>query len=347
MIRVGIAGIGFMGMVHYLTYQKVRGAKVVALCEKFKKRLAGDWRDIKGNFGPAGRKMDLSGVARYTELDELIHDPNIDMIDVCLPPNQHADVTKRALRAGKHVFCEKPIALCVSDARRMVAMAENANRILMIGHVLPMFPEYGKAYEVIRSDRYGHLLGGSFRRVISDPSWLPNYYDPEIIGGPMYDLHVHDAHYIRLVCGMPDAVFTTGRMRGRVAEYFTTQFVFEKSPLAVNATSGVISQQGRAFTHAFEIHLERATLLFDFAVINDKPQVLCPLTVLESNGRVTRPKVGSGDPMVAFEAELKEVIRSMRSGVTSPILAAHLARDAVILCQRQTQSLERGRLVRV
>ena len=55
MIRVGIAGIGFMGMTHYLAYQKIRGVKVAALCEQDAKRLAGDWRSIKGNFGPAGR----------------------------------------------------------------------------------------------------------------------------------------------------------------------------------------------------------------------------------------------------------------------------------------------------
>ena len=55
MVRVGIAGLGFMGMIHYLSYQKVRGVKVAAICEQARKRLTGDWRDIKGNFGPAGR----------------------------------------------------------------------------------------------------------------------------------------------------------------------------------------------------------------------------------------------------------------------------------------------------
>ena len=60
MINVGIAGIGFMGMIHYLAYQKIRGVKVRAICEQDPKRLAGDWRTIKGNFGPQGEMMDLS-----------------------------------------------------------------------------------------------------------------------------------------------------------------------------------------------------------------------------------------------------------------------------------------------
>ena len=82
--------------------------------------LAGDWRSIKGNFGPAGAMMDLGGISKYEKLDDLLADPKIDMVDICLPPNAHADVAIAALRAGKHVFCEKPIALSAADARRMV-----------------------------------------------------------------------------------------------------------------------------------------------------------------------------------------------------------------------------------
>ena len=57
MTRVGIIGVGFMGMVHYLSYQKLPGVQVVALCDQDRKRLTGDWRDIKGNFGPPGGQM--------------------------------------------------------------------------------------------------------------------------------------------------------------------------------------------------------------------------------------------------------------------------------------------------
>ena len=72
MLRIGIAGIGFMGMIHFLSYRKVPGARVRALCEKEEKRLAGDWRGIKGNFGPAGTMMDLSGIATYRELEWMV-----------------------------------------------------------------------------------------------------------------------------------------------------------------------------------------------------------------------------------------------------------------------------------
>lgn len=347
MINVGIAGIGFMGMIHYLAYQKLKGVKVAAICEQDRTRLGGDWRTIKGNFGPAGTKMDLSGVERYERLDDMLDNPKLDMIDICLPPAAHASVAIAALKAGKHVFCEKPIALTPADAKRMVKTASSAGKQLMIGQVLPFFPEYAFAYEAATSGKYGKLLGGHFKRVISDPQWLKDFYDPQKVGGPMLDLHVHDAHYIRLLWGMPRAVFSSGRMRGEVAEYFTSQFIFPDSRLVVSAMSGVIQQQGRGFCAGFEIHLERATLLYDFAVIDGKAEANMPLTVLTADGKVQRPKMKSSDPVDSFASELTEAVATVRSGKPSPLLDGELARDAVILCEKQTASIRTGRLVRV
>ncbi len=346
MIRVGIAGIGFMGMTHYLAYQKIRGVKVAAICEQDPKRLAGDWRGIKGNFGPQGEMMDLGHLRRYAKLDEMIADPDLDLIDVCLPPAWHPEATIAALRAGKHVFCEKPIALDPADAARMVETAKNTRRRLMIGHVLPFFPEYQFAYQVITSGKYGRMLGGHFKRIISDPLWLPDFYNPKKVGGPMLDLHVHDAHFIRLVCGMPKAVHSVGTMRGEVVERFTTQFLYDP-PRMVTATSGVIGQQGRPFTHAFEIYLEEATLLFDYMALPKLGDALLPLTVLLADGRALRPKLGGSDPSQVFAAELSEVVRSIRSNSPSPLLAGELAHDAVLLCQKQTESVTKGRTVKV
>ena len=347
MINVGIAGLGFMGMIHFLCYQKVKGAKVLALCEQDPVKLSGDWRGIKGNFGPPGQMMDLAKYTRTSDLKELLADERIDMIDICLPPGAHAEIAIAALKAGKHVFCEKPIALSPTDAKRMVKTARNAGKLLMIGHVLPFFPEYAFAYKAIEGGKYGRLLGAQFKRVISDPKWLTGYYDPKKVGGPMLDLHIHDAHFIRLVCGMPRAVFTTGRMRGEVAELFTSQFLFADDSLSVSATSGVVQQQGRAFTHAYEIQLEKATLLFDFSVIGDKPELTMPVTVLTADGKVTRPTLGSGDPLDSFAAELTEATKCVRSGKESPVLGGQLACDAVELCQKETESLRKRRLVNI
>ena len=119
MTRVGIIGIGFMGMVHYLSYKKLAGVEIVAMCDCDVKRLQGDWTGIQGNFGPPGEQMDLSGVTTYESSDDLIADPNVELVDVTLPPAAHAEVAIAALSGGKHVFCEKPMAMTVADCDRM------------------------------------------------------------------------------------------------------------------------------------------------------------------------------------------------------------------------------------
>src|SRR5262245_6445430 len=123
MIRIGIVGIGFMGMIHYLAARKLKGAQVTAICSRDSKKLAGDWRSIRGNFGPPGQMMDLGGIKKYNHLEKLLDDPEIDLVDICNPTHLHRDTAMQALKAGKHVLVEKCIALETSDADAMVDSA--------------------------------------------------------------------------------------------------------------------------------------------------------------------------------------------------------------------------------
>jgi predicted dehydrogenase len=364
MIRVGIVGLGFMGWIHWLAWRKVRGAQVAAICTRDKRRRSGDWRGIRGNFGPPGEQVDLSGIAAYGSVDELLADDQIDLIDVTLPTYLHAEMSIRALAAGKHVLCEKPMALRLADCRKMVA-AERAgsgeqgarskknSRLpapgskLFIAHVLPFFPEYQWARRVIASGKYGGLKGGAFRRVIAEPTWLEKFWSPDHIGGPMLDLHVHDAHFIRLLFGMPQEVVATGRMRDGLAEFWHAQFRFADANVVVEATCGTIAQQGRAFDHGFEIHLEGATLVFEFAVTGGQGRYLCEPVLLDSRGKVQRPKLSGGDPVDAFADELREVVSSVRDARPSEILGAELAQDAMRICESQAASLKRRKPVRI
>ena len=343
MVRIGIVGVGFMGMIHYLAYKSVAGAKVAAICTRDTKKLAGDWRGIQGNFGPPGEMMDLGPIARYENWQDLLADPKIDLVDICLPPRMHAEVTVAALRAGKHVICEKPIALNTADARRMVKAAQQSRRLLMIAHVLPFVPEFAFVRQAAVSGKYGKVLGGHFKRIISDPLWLKDFYDPASVGGPVVDLHIHDAHFIRLLWGIPKAVQSTGRGRGQVVEFINSQFLYDADTL-VTATSGVIHQQGRSFTHGFEVYFERATMTYDSSVLDGQPVVSMPLTVLTARGKVERPKLREAD---AFASELADAVKAVRSGRPSELLAGDLALDALALCQKQTVSAQKGRLVKV
>ena len=347
-MNVAIVGIGFMGWIHYLAYQKVKGVKLAAICTRDPKRRSGDWTGIQGNFGPPGEKVDLAGVSKYAELDQLLADRKIDVVDLCLPPNLHESATLECLKAGKHVFVEKPMALTAAGCDRMLKAANKAGKQVLVGHVLPFLPEYAAARRLINSGKYGKVIGGHFKRVISDPSWLKDFFDPEKVGGPLVDLHVHDAHFIRLLFGMPKAVTSQGRMRGDVVEYCNTQFKFADDKLAVSATSGVVNQQGRPFTHGFEIHLEKGTIFFDFAVMADGKNTSLPLTLLTSKGTVEHPSLPAGDPMLAaFEGEIGEVAASVKQGKPSQLLGGVLARDAIVLCHKQTESVRKGKTVAV
>src|SRR5262249_21741132 len=159
MVRIGIVGVGFMGMIHYLAARRLKGARVTAVCSRDPKKLAGDWRGIRGNFGPPGEVMDLFRVKKYAGVDDLLGDPGLALIDVCNPTDLHAPTALAALRAGKHVLVEKAIALTPREADAMVKAAGQARRLLMVAHVLPFFPEFAFAAEAVRGGAHGRLLG--------------------------------------------------------------------------------------------------------------------------------------------------------------------------------------------
>ena len=344
MVKVGIAGIGFMGWIHWLAYQKIPGVTVTAICEMDEKRLQGDWTDIQGNFGPPGEQVDLAGIATYRDLAEMVQDDSVDLVDICLPPSLHLGAIEAAAGAGKQVFCEKPLALNLEDCDRANEVCQQAGVSLLVGHVLPFFPEYEWARAEIASGKHGKLLGGHFKRVISDPTWLKDFYDPDKVGGPLIDLHIHDAHLIRLLFGMPRTVSSIGRTRGAVVSYCDSLFRFEDPQVSVSSMSGVIDQQGRPFTHGFEIHLERATLHFEFAGFSDAGESM-PLKLLTAEGDVIRPTLDNTDPLQGFVSEIGEVVESVQTGRASQILAGELARDAIEICQAEAKSVMTGQTV--
>jgi predicted dehydrogenase len=240
------------------------------------------------------------------------------------------------------------MALTAADCDQMLKAAHKAGKQILVGHVLPLLPEYAFAYKAAQSGRYGKVLGGHFKRVISDPLWLKDFFDPEKVGGPLVDLHVHDAHFIRLLFGMPTAVTSLGRLRDGVVEYCMSQFQFKDQSLGISAASGVINQQGRSFTHGFEMHFEKATLYFDLAVLAGGKLQITPLTLLDNKGNAEPVKLPEGDPMLAaFEAEIKEVVRSIRTGEPSGLLSGESARDAIVLCHKQAQAVKCGRTVKI
>jgi len=340
MVRIGIVGVGFMGMIHYLGARRLQRAGVTALCSRDRKKLDGDWRSIQGNFGPRGEMMDLSGLKKYERLDDLLADAEIDMVDICNPTHLHPETAIKALQAGKHVLVEKSIALEPRDADAMLAAAKKAGKLLMVAHVLPFFPEFAFAAEAVRGGKHGKLIGGHFKRVISRPDWSSEIADPGKTGGPAIDLHIHDTHFIGLVCGVPGKVFSTGTINDGTVSYLTTQYLYGPGGPCVTCSSGAVAMKGRPFVHGYEIYLENATLVYESGT--------CPLTVLTAGGKSEQPRLpGGDDATTAFTYEIQAAVDGINTGKEPDLLSGKLARDALVLCHKECESVRTEQAVAV
>lgn len=344
-MRAAIVGVGFMGWIHYLAYQASEQAELVAFCSRDEKKRAGDWRGIQGNFGPPASQIDVSGLATYSTLDELLQDDSIDLIDICLPPHLHIDAVEKCLAAGKKVLCEKPLALTGAAAASVAAKAQPGQ--LLVAHILPFMPEFRLIAEAVEDGRFGKLLGGSFKRIIGPPDWIPDFYDPEKVGGPLMDLHVHDAHFIRMLFGMPTSVFTRGRMRGETPQYFESTFSTSDPDVVLSACCGVIDQSGRGFTHGYEVHFKEATVRFEFAAYSDGSTSLIAPVILHADGSIEHPELGDGDPVKSFVLELDAAARAVDQGEIHPALCSQVAADSLRLCDAQLESVRTGKPIEI
>jgi predicted dehydrogenase len=338
MVRIGLVGVGFMGWIHFLAYKHLKGAKLAAVSSRDKAKLAGDWRSIRGNFGPPGEQVDLSAVKKYESLDDLLADPDIDLVDVCNPTHLHPNTAIAALKAGKHVLVEKAIALKPEQADAMVAAAKASGKLLMVAHVLPFFPEFKYAADAIRDGRYGKLLAGHFKRVISRPDWSAEIGDAAKTGGPAVDLHVHDTHFIGLVCGVPKGVFSTGVVENGVVQHLTTSYDYGPNGPSVTCTSGALAMSGRPFVHGYELYLEKATLVYESGT--------CPLTrITAGKSEPVSLSSGPGGDVAGFVAELQAAVDGVASGKMPDLLSGQLARDALVMCHKECESVVTGKPV--
>jgi len=338
MVRVGIAGVGFMGVTHFKAYQQVEGAHVKALFTRDPKKLAGDWSNVRGNFGGAGGQQDLSGVTRYQELDALLADPEIDLLDLCLPSHLHRDIAIRALEAGKHVLVEKPIALTVADADAMIAAAERTGRLLMVAQVLRFWPEFAAIKDLMDGGEYGALRGAHFKRVIARPDWSGDnwFADPSKTGGAVVDLHIHDTDFIQYLFGRPAAVWSTGSVSqsGQV-DYLVTEYQYPGRNICVSAQSGAVAMKGIEFEHGFDVYFDRGMLKHNSSTT---PEL--ELYTEDGEKQAVAPRITD-----AFVEQLRTAIGGVASGQLPEAIAAHSAGNSLATVLAEAESVRTGQPV--
>src|SRR5438094_2871076 len=205
MIRVGIIGLGMMGRTHYEAYQEIDGVQVVAVADEDPKRAKGDLAGTGGNVLAGGlTQLPMDRIKGTTDFRELLAMKDVDVVDVCVPTTQHADVAIECLRGGKHVLCEKPLARTSHDAEKIAGAAREAKGFFMPAMCMRFWPQWVWLKTAIDERRYGKLLAANFRRVAQMPGgW---YRDGRISGGAALDLHIHDSDFVQFLFGMPRAV---------------------------------------------------------------------------------------------------------------------------------------------
>ena len=194
--------MGFMGATHLAAFHKLPNVQVSAICATNERVLSGDLTQVGGNLNLPKAQYDFSAIHKYTDWRDVLKDPALEAVDICLPTDLHVPVTVAALAAGKHVLCEKPMALDTDGCDRMASAATQHGRVLMIGQVLRFWPEYLTLEQFVKQQGH-HMTAARFVRSAGLPAWSRWLPDEKRSGGAVLDLLVHDVGQALWLFGMP------------------------------------------------------------------------------------------------------------------------------------------------
>jgi len=220
MITVAILGGGFMGASHAANYARLDGRVRV-------KTVASRSGSDRAAAVAASVQAELT-----TDVERAIRDPEVDVVDICLPTQLHREAAESALAAEKHVFLEKPIALTLADADAIVAAAERSGRFLMVGLVLRFWPEYVELRRLVAAGELGRPLAVSTLRLSPPADWNDWMADSAQSGGVPVDLLIHDFDQMNWLLGTPRRVYARAPVSEHVfsiVEYDGAQGIAEGS----------------------------------------------------------------------------------------------------------------------
>jgi len=340
MVKVGILGMGMMGWFHTRRYAQLPNAEIVAIADITPERLEAR-EEVAGNIANGGAAIDLAQVTRYTDPDALIDEADVDVVDVCLPTHLHARYAVAALRAGRHVLCEKPMALTLADADRMIEAAAASERLLMIAQCIRFWPEYTFLRDAVREGTYGRLLSLNMFRMGGRPiwSWDNWFLDPARSGGPIVDLHIHDVDYVHALLGMPDTVQATGRVSQATGSYDAVHALYHyvDGP-QVHIHAGWSLPQ-IPFNAGYDAWFERAFVRYD-----GKAQPA--LQVFEDPVRVDGHPADY-EPGDAYATEIAYFLECVERGTPPVACPPESARGSLALVQAEIAAIESGQVQRL
>ncbi len=178
MIRVGIFGAGFIAEAHAAAYASLPNVQLSVIADPRLKKA----QSLAGRYSARA----------VSQLEELLTS-DVDVVSVCTPTSTHAGISTAAMRAGKHVLCEKPMARSLAEAETMIATARQTGVKFMVGHVTRYEVDHQRAKEILDRGDLG-TLRMAFQSITGPfPEWSSGgwFADAAQSGGPVVDLAIH------------------------------------------------------------------------------------------------------------------------------------------------------------
>src|SRR5436189_1747890 len=170
-IKVAVVGLGFMGATHLRAYLENKSARIVAVCDAVRLPVNGVLAGVAGNVKNTGDIHLGPKVKVFRKLEEVLADSEVELVDLCTPTPLHPEQSIAALKAGKHVLCEKPLARTSASAREIVKAAESARGFIMPAMCMRFWPGWSWLKEAIEKQTYGKVLGARARRLSETLFW--------------------------------------------------------------------------------------------------------------------------------------------------------------------------------
>lgn len=336
MTRVALVGVGFMGQTHFRLHRDAPEVEFVAVCDKLPERVAPETVSLAGNIGGDPTPLDMSALQRFTSLEELLASAEVDCVDICTPTDLHAEQAVACLEAGKHVICEKPMALSVAEGQRMIDAARAAGKFLFIAQCIRFWPAYEVLARMVAEGSLGRIVSAKFTRLSATPVWSESNWllDSRRSGGALLDLHIHDADFIASLWGLPPAVSTVAANRfssGDAVDHVFTQYLYPG--FACVAEGGWGMPAGFPFQMAFQVLGDRGALVFNSAA--DPALVL-----YTAEGEQVLPEV---EPGAGYAREMAYFFQCLESGQAPTRVTPEDALQSVRLCAAERESARTGR----
>lgn len=320
MVRIGLVGSGFMAETHADAYASIDAAEIVAVASP----------NTAEEFA-ARRELD---VETYTSAEDLMDTAAVDVVDVCSPTPTHRPLVEAAADRGLDVFCEKPIAGTLADARAMADATTDAGVAFMVGHVLRFFPPYAEAKGIVQDGGIGDPGVARARRLSEFPSWGHGdwYEDRDRSGGVLLDLAIHDIDYLRWVVGEVERVFARRSVWER-GEHAHATLRFEDGAVGhVEASWGLPPDQ--ELSHSLELAGDDGLVEFDGGE--------AAVTTRTADGSdVASPVARDG-----YQRQLAAFVDSVETGDEPPVTAQD-AVETLRVSLAANRSAEEGRPVAV